>query len=197
MAAIGGNSHHSSENSHPVNNPPKIFISYAHEDADWLAELKKHLRPMIRSSRIDVWDDTRIRPGADWDKDIKAAIEAADLTVLLVTPEFLDSDYIVEHELPHLLKKRVVWVAVQHSLYRLTEIGRLQAAHPPDSPLASLTMSERTKAWVQICEQIEQELAAESITALNITNQKPGPIQPIPPVQDNATAIVAFTTRHI
>ncbi len=45
---------------------PKIFISYSHEDKEWLERLLVHLKPLERGGTIDLWDDTRIKTGDRW-----------------------------------------------------------------------------------------------------------------------------------
>ena len=55
----------------------KVFISYSHADKEWLDRLKRHLKPLVREGNLDCWDDTRIRPGDDWKKEIQDALDAA------------------------------------------------------------------------------------------------------------------------
>src|SRR5260370_31391907 len=81
----------------------KIFISYSHRDKRWLDRLLVHLRPMEREGVIDLWADTRIGAGDDWRHEIEAALSAADIAFLLISADFLASDFIASIELPALL----------------------------------------------------------------------------------------------
>src|SRR3954465_12543236 len=67
----------------------KVFISYSHTDQEWLERLKRHLKPLVREGRLDCWDDTHIRPGDDWKKEIRTALDTAQAAVLLISADFL------------------------------------------------------------------------------------------------------------
>jgi hypothetical protein len=74
----------------------QIFISYSHHDKHWLDELLITLAPLVRKRRITVWDDTNIRVGKKWMEEIRGALGAANIAVLLVSRHFLASEFITE-----------------------------------------------------------------------------------------------------
>ncbi|WP_375472488.1 COR domain-containing protein, partial [uncultured Nostoc sp.] len=139
----------------------QVFISYSHQDQEWFTKLQKHLKPMIRNQNIVVWDDTKIQPGAEWRKEIENALAAAKVAVLLVSPDFLASDFIAENELPPLLNAAkakgltIIWIPLSFSSYEETEIEKYQSAHPPNQPLDSLNSAQENQAWVDICKKIK------------------------------------------
>jgi tetratricopeptide (TPR) repeat protein len=134
---------------------PRLFASYSHLDQRWLAEFRTHLTPLLREAIVDAWDDTRIAPGSKWAEEIGAALAAADIGVLLVTPDYLASDFIARYELPPLLAGTTVfWIAVSHSHHEVTEIAQYQAANDPQRPLDTLEPSERNQAWKAICQNL-------------------------------------------
>ena len=135
--------------------PPKIFVSYSHKDKVWLDRLQEQFAPPARGALLVAWDDTQITPGAQWREKIARALDEADIAVLLVSPGFLASDFIAQHEFqPLLAKKRVFWVAVSASVYGMTELEQYQCANNPAKPLDGLSKAARNKALVEICEKI-------------------------------------------
>jgi TIR domain len=85
---------------------PRVFISYSHQDREWKDRLATHLRHAERQGFLELWDTSAIRSGDEWDSNILAAIKKADIAVLLISSDFLASDYIVEKELPYLFEQR-------------------------------------------------------------------------------------------
>ena len=140
----------------------QVFISYSHEDAEWLKRLQIILRPLTRNQSLDVWDDTRIQAGSQWREEIRQALAMARVAVLLVTPHFLASDFIANDELPPLLQATeeggltILWVAVRHSLYEETAIAAYQAANNPKRPLAALSASDQDEELVKIAQKIRE-----------------------------------------
>ncbi|HLK61160.1 MAG TPA: SUMF1/EgtB/PvdO family nonheme iron enzyme [Chthonomonadaceae bacterium] len=135
-------------------NAPKLFISYARKDEKWLDQLLEHLRSLELHGRITQWTNREITPGSMWRTEIAKELKHADIAVLLVTPAFLASQYIQESELPDLLKKRVLWIAVESSLYTHTPLADLQCVNQPSKPLGGYFGNARQKTWVEICEKI-------------------------------------------
>ena len=140
----------------------KIFVSYSHQDKKWLEQFKKQIKPHVRVDGFEVWDDTKIKTGSEWREEIEKALASAKVAVLLVSPNFIASDFIHNKELPPLLNAAkeegltVFWIPISSSAYKITEIEKYQATHPPDKPLDSLKTYQRNKTWVSICEKIAE-----------------------------------------
>ena len=141
-----------------------VFISYSHKDLKWLESLQTHLKPYVRGANLAVWDDTKIASGSLWREEINRALAAADVAVLLVSPNFLASDFITTSELPPLLqsaKERgltILWVPLFPSSYNKTEIGGYQAVVDPKRPIGTMKKADQDEAWIKVCEKIEVAL---------------------------------------
>ncbi|HEX7314197.1 MAG TPA: toll/interleukin-1 receptor domain-containing protein [Pyrinomonadaceae bacterium] len=162
----------------------QVFFSYSHKDKKWLELFQATLKPFIRTNQFSVWDDTKIKAGDIWRDEIKQALASAKVAVLLVSTNFLNSDFIAENELPPLLEAaqneglRILLVVVGHSLFEETELGRYQAVNEPSRPLASISATNREKEIVRICKEIKSA-ALGTIRASNAEeNSKPSYITP-------------------
>ncbi len=140
----------------------KVFISYSRRDKRWLDRLQKMLKPLVRVGAIDVWTDTAIVPGADWRQEIKDGLASARVAVLLVSAEFLASDFITEEELAPLLRAakeegvKILWVYLSPCHYKETAIGDYQAAHDVAKSLLELRFPKQQLALLEISQQIKK-----------------------------------------
>lgn len=145
-----------------VSSHPKIFISYHHSDREWLEMLRKHLMPLTKSRELLIWDDTRISTGEKWKDSILQAISSAEVAVLLVSPDYLASEFILDEELPNLLKAseerglRIIVVMVRPCLFEETQLSRFQSANDPSRPLSVLNKSDQDAALVNVSRKIAE-----------------------------------------
>jgi hypothetical protein len=138
-----------------------VFISYSHKDTEWLDRLQTMLKPLIRNRKIATWSDKEIGVGQMWREEIDSALGRAKVAVLLVSANFLASDFIADNELLPLLDAaskngtKIMWVPLGASLYKETELGKYQAAHDPNKPLEGLSNAESNQVLVKICDLIK------------------------------------------
>ena len=144
-----------------TDNKVRVFISYSHADKTWLDRLRVHLRPLSRDHDIDIWEDTRIRPGSKWRQDIRTAVENAHAAVLMVSADFLASEFIHSDELPPLLKAAeeegslILPIIVAPCLYlRTPELSQFQCVNDPARPLVVADKGEQEQTFVRVAEAI-------------------------------------------
>jgi hypothetical protein len=85
---------------------PAVFISYSHQDEEWKDRLVTHLGVLQSQDLLDLWDDRRIGAGQDWYQEIQEAMATASVAILLVSANFLTSQFILGEEVPRLLERR-------------------------------------------------------------------------------------------
>jgi hypothetical protein len=138
-----------------------IFISYSHKDTEWLTKLKQFLVPLENKNMIRVWDDTEIRPGAEWLAEISNALGSARVAVFLVTQDFLNSPFIQSKELPALMEAAtsrdclIFWIAVKPSTIADSPLARFQGAISPNKPLALMTDGEQAATLLDVYEKMK------------------------------------------
>ncbi len=90
----------------PEPKPVSLFFCYAPEDEALRKELEKHLTLLQRGGYITSWSGLGIGVGADWRAEIEREMAAARVILLLVSADFLASDYLYEVELERALERR-------------------------------------------------------------------------------------------
>lgn len=88
-----------------IRRPVSIFCSYAHSDERFRVELDKHLSVMRRNGEIDEWHDRNISAGTEWKISIDKHLNAAEIILLLVSADFLASDYCYEIEMRRAMER--------------------------------------------------------------------------------------------
>src|SRR3954463_9726769 len=89
-----------------------IFISYSHRDDNLRGALATHLTSLQRERLIEAWHDTQIGAGEDWDGEIDAHLNTAQVILLLLSPDFLASKYCYERESMRALERQQAGEAV-------------------------------------------------------------------------------------
>jgi internalin A len=147
----------------------KVFVSYSHKDEKFRAELDTHLKLLQREGLLSTWNDRKIMPGEEWKGAIDNALEQADLILLLVSPDFISSDYCYDIEMAKALQRHasqeavVVPILVRETNWRIAPFAKLQAT-PSDNrwvagPGARLA---RDRRWREVSESLESVVKAIS-----------------------------------
>lgn len=137
-----------------------VFFSYAHEDEYFRDELAKHLAVMRRSGLVNMWHDRRIPAGGSLNDEISQHLEEADVILLLISSNFLDSDYCYEREGQRALEKAregsavTIPIVLQPCDWQHSPFGELLASPRDGKPVASFRNIH--EAFLQITQDIRE-----------------------------------------
>ena len=130
----------------------KVFISYSHMDEEYKDQLLKFLNP---NKNISLWDDNKISPGQEWDDEIKKVFHECHIIILLISQDFLNSDYILKNELPLAFEKHnkkeacIIPIFIRPSILdSIPEISKLEGL--PKGKKWVSTSEDRDSAYVEI-----------------------------------------------
>jgi len=159
-----------------------VFVSYNHRDKQWLERLQVHLAP-LKQSRIDAWDDTRIKPGSKWREEIQRAVKKADAGILLISADFLASDFIRTNELPPLLEAAkdkgmlILLVIVSPCLFhKEADLAEFQTINDPSSSLICLPVGKQEATFVRVAESLLEKLSLLDSKPQQLTEGSAGPV---------------------
>lgn len=141
----------------------KVFISYSHADSSFLTEIQRHFKPFL--NKIDYWDDTKILPGQKWKEEIENALKSTKVAILLISTDFLGSDFVMNHELPKLLSSAekegtvILSVILKPCLFEeFEDLNKFQAMNPPSKPISRMSEDERDEILVNLVRQTKKIL---------------------------------------
>jgi hypothetical protein len=142
-----------------------VFVSYSHVDVLYLERLEVHLKPFEKSGQIELWSDTKIKAGEKWKDRIESSLEKAAIAILLVSADFLASDFIIDNELPPLLKSAeekgtvILPIILKPCRFARSEhLSKFQAINDPKLPLSKLDDNDREEIFVKLADYIDSLL---------------------------------------
>jgi len=164
--------------------PDKIFVCYSHKDVEWRERIQTSLRGLQLSvltkeqvhhretegqGRLcfELWSDQKIQMGSTWREDIDRAIKESRFAILLISPDFLASDFIIEEEMPRLFDRQeegliIVPLLVRNSLFLQTAwLADIQARPATGTPLASMEPSQYEAELTSFMLTLDEMLAAD------------------------------------
>ena len=143
--------------------PLKVFFSYAHKDHGFRNELDVHFDVLEREGIISVWWDGEITAGVRWSEAIEHHLRASDIIVFLISPEFFNSKFIMENELPIALElekafkgqKRVISVLTERTKqFDTSELSQMQRVPFGDLPISEC--EDRVQALDQVVAEVRR-----------------------------------------
>src|SRR6266487_677250 len=136
----------------------KVFYSYASEDEPWRIQLEKHLRTLERQKLITGWHAHKIVAGTDKAQEIEARLNEADIILLLISPDFTDSDYCWGIELKRAIDRHnndethVIPILVRPADYKGAPFEKLEPLPTNAEPIT--TWLNRDQAFLDVAQGI-------------------------------------------
>jgi hypothetical protein len=134
----------------------KVFLSYSHADEKLKDAVLRHLKPLERMGLIAQWHDRKLLAGDNWGDTISQNLDTADIVLLLVSIDFINSKYCYDVELGRALERhakgacRVVPIILRGCLWQHTPFSRLQALPRDGKPVVS--WPDRDEALAAVAE---------------------------------------------
>lgn len=175
-----------------------VFISYSHADEKWRKLVEKHLTPLKRDYHLRIWSDQNLLEGEPWLDRIKRELATAKVGILLISANFMASDFIQSDELPPLLAAArqegvtLLSVMVGYCHFATSPLSKLQAFNKPDRPLSALTPPQRDKEMARLCARLLKLFglpAAGKKSAASVARRAPA--KPEPPAEAPTSPVAA------
>jgi internalin A len=132
----------------------RLFYSYSHKDETLRDELETHLKLLQRQGLIQPWHDRRILPGNDWVSDIDDNLNRADIILLLVSADFMASDYCYDNEMTRAMERhesgeaQVIPIILRPVDWRDTPFNKLSWLPQNGTPVVQ--WDNRDAAWLNV-----------------------------------------------
>src|SRR6266516_5596304 len=158
-----------SKNSDGMGKSIEIFFCCAREDEVMRQGLEKQLRALRRQGIIDLWHDRQIIPGTEWEHEIDQHLKTARIILLLISPDFMDSDYCYGIEMKQAMERhergesRVIPIILRPVYWQKAPFGKLQALPTDARPVTSSKWHTQDEAFFDVAEGIR--VAVEELTA--------------------------------
>jgi internalin A len=138
----------------------RVFISYSRKDGTLLDQLRAALVPYERMGKLQIWDDMLTEPGEEWEAQIVANLNRAEIVIVLLSNDFIRSSYCMEVELPRVLQRHekgdctMVPIVVRACAYEVLPIGKIQAILPNGKPVVE--NRNRDRAWLEVTKELDR-----------------------------------------
>ncbi|MEI7869767.1 MAG: SUMF1/EgtB/PvdO family nonheme iron enzyme [Candidatus Methylumidiphilus sp.] len=151
--------------------PVKVFYSYAHTDERYKKKLETCLSAIQREGLIEPWDDRKIMAGQLWAGEIKQSLESADLILLLISPDFIASNYCHEIEMKLALERHeqglaeVVPIIIRHADWQHSPFAKFQSLPKDSKPVQA--WKPQDLAFLDIAEGLRKHIGGLQQKKLN------------------------------
>ncbi len=162
----------------------KVFCSYAPEDDKYRRQLETHVSILKQQGLISLWHDQQILPGSNWVHTINEYLETASVIILLISADFLASDYCSNIEMKRALERyeanevRVIPIIVRPCDWQQLPLASLQALPIDGKPISRWTSKE--EAWTQVAAGLRRVIEDLALLSASTPHSSLPPIWMIP-----------------
>ncbi len=142
-----------------------IFVSYSHRDREYIDRLLINLKVLEHTSDLNLWDETKITAGHNWYTEIRKAISQASIVVLVLSPDYLASEFIKREEFARILKQerdgnlKIIPIILKPCLWEEVELFNQLTVFPKDGEaLNALSQLEQDTQLVQVVKLIKANM---------------------------------------
>ena len=162
----------------------QVFCSYSQVDEKWKRELLTALSPLQRSGLLDIWHFRLIPAGREWEPEIDFHLHSAQIVLLLISSDFINSNYCFSIEMAAALERhdigeaRVIPILLRDCLWEGLPFSRLQMLPSAAKPVKNW-QHNRDAAWTDVAKGIQsvahhlQEINTHGSSALNVPTEEP------------------------
>jgi len=168
--------------------PVKVFFSYAHEDEPLLNKLKSHLQPLRRQGLIDVWHDRDIHAGTEWEQEINEHLNDAEIILLLISPDFMNSEYCYSKEMQRALerhkqgKTKVIPINLRPVDWHGAPFNNIQSLPRNGKAVTSSRWNSADEAFFDVAKgirEVVEDLLSHTVTPAVTPNNMPDELKPV------------------
>lgn len=160
-----------------------VFISYSKKDSKWLEYLRPHLSYLEQDFNFSIWEDSKIAIGSDWQDEIRIAIGTAKVAILMISANFLSSNFIKEEELPALLRAAendgaiIFPIIISPCMFSdIKSISKFQTVNSPSNPLINMKKGEREGLFHKVTKEVKRVLSSEFKKSLKSKSKIKSPL---------------------
>lgn len=165
---IGSQEYHNNQVQYPstaktISRAVTLFYSYSHKDEKHRERLETHLSLLKREGILKEWHDRKITPGQEWEEVLDKNLENSDVIILLVSSDFIASDYCYEREMKRAIERHdkgeatVVPIIVRPCDWKGTPFSKLQALPKDAKPITK--WNDKDDAWLDVTKGIRKAIS--------------------------------------
>lgn len=168
--------------------PVEVFISYSHEDKQYRDSLIKYLSNMQRQGEISAWTDQDITGGSLWREKISENLQRAEIVLLLISPDFTNSEYCYDLEMQTAMQRhkeklaRVIPIYLRITDVKGSPIEELQGLPSERRPISK--WDDKDEAWKNVIEGLRSSISEHLET------------RPMNKLVDTPNPVTSFSMAH-